>query len=197
MITLGAKAFHRLFTCSEFQGLRFCGMVEEPTWSLPKDSLISSISEHQRDLTNSASERFVSDFLAGFSAALNRMKSVLAGLQVNRAAMAANLARAGDLAFSEAVYVLAARGGDSDAHERVRRATLRVEREGLPLRTVLAADAVLWRSLDEGLRATLGCDAATFFDDPSRYAGRAASRALAVADTWDAAMTALRKELST
>ena len=79
----------------------------------------------------------------------------------------------------------------------MRTATLRVEREGAPLRAVLAADAALWRSLDEGLRATLGCDAGTFFDDPSRYAGRAAARARAIADTWDAAMAALRKELST
>ena len=27
----GANAFQRLFTCSLFQGLRFWGMVEEPT----------------------------------------------------------------------------------------------------------------------------------------------------------------------
>jgi hypothetical protein len=26
-----AKAFHRLLTCSEFHGLRFCGIVDEPT----------------------------------------------------------------------------------------------------------------------------------------------------------------------
>lgn len=29
VITRGAKVFHRLFTCSLFQGLRFWGMVEE------------------------------------------------------------------------------------------------------------------------------------------------------------------------
>jgi adenylosuccinate lyase len=157
---------------------------------------LDQVSEHQRDLTNSASGRFVAEYLAGFAGAVARTVSVVGSLAVDRAAMAANLAKAGDLAFSEAVYVLAARGGDSDAHERVRKATLRVEREGLPLRAVLAADAALWRSLDEGLRSTLGCDAGTFFDDPSRYTGRSAARARAIADTWDAAMATLRKELS-
>jgi adenylosuccinate lyase len=157
---------------------------------------MDQISEHQRDLTNSASGRFVAEYLAGFACALSRMKSVVASLAVDRRAMAANLRRAGDLAFSEAVYVLAARAGDSDAHERVRRATLRVERGGMALREVLAADADLWRSLDAGLHAALGCSAAAFFDDPARYTGRAAARARSLADRWEAAMAALRKELA-
>lgn len=157
---------------------------------------LDQVSEHQRDLTNSASGRFVADYLAGFAGALARMTAVVGSLTVDRTAMAANLRRAGDLALAEAVYVLAARGGEGDAHERVRRATLRVEREGRPLREVLAEDVVLWNAIDEGLRASAGCDAAAFFGDPARYTGRAAARAREVADRWDAAMAALRKELA-
>lgn len=156
---------------------------------------LDQVSEHQRDLTNSASGRFVADYLAGFAGAVARMTAVVGSLTVDRAAMAANLARAGDLALAEAVYVLAARAGEGDAHERVRRATLRVEREGRRLRDVLAEDAVLWKALDAGLRASAGCDAAAFFADPARYTGRAAARAREVADRWSAAMTSLRKEL--
>ncbi len=156
---------------------------------------MDQVSEHQRDLTNSASGRFVADYLAGFACAVARAVSVIGSLAVDRAAMAGNLRRAGDLAFAEAVYVLAARGGISDAHERVRQATLRVEREGRPLREVLAEDAVLWKTLDEGLRRSVGCDAAAFFSDPARYTGRAASRARDAADRWKAAMAGLRKEL--
>jgi len=80
--------------------------------------------------------------------------------------MAANLAKAGDLAFSEAVYVLAARGGRATRTSGSRKATLRVERERLPLREVLAADPALWKALDAGLRDSLGCDAAAFFRRP-------------------------------
>ncbi len=156
---------------------------------------LDQISEHQRDLTNSASGRFVADYLAGFAGAVSRMLSVAGSLCVDRTAMAANLRRAGDLALAEAVYVLAAKGGEGDAHERVRKATLRVEREGRPLREVLAEDRSLWKALDAGLRASVGCDAAAFFEDPARYTGRAAARARAEADRWDAAMAKLRKEL--
>jgi adenylosuccinate lyase len=157
---------------------------------------LDQISEHQRDLTNSASGRFVADYLAGFACAASRMAAVVKSLAVDRAAMAANLRRAGDLVLAEAVYVLAARGGDRDAHERVRRATLRAEGERRPLRDVLAEDAALWKSLDAGTRASAGCDAATFCSDPARYAGRAASRARETADRWQAAMATLRKELA-
>ncbi len=156
---------------------------------------LDQVSEHQRDLTNSASGRFVADYLAGFAFAVARIVSVIGSLSVDRGAMAGNLHRAGDLAFAEAVYVLAAKGGERDAHERVRQATLRVEREGRPLREVLAGDPALWKALDAGLRSSVGCDATTFFGDPARYAGRAASRARGTADHWEAAMVELRKEL--
>jgi len=157
---------------------------------------LDQVSEHQRDLTNSASGRFVADYLAGFAYATARMSAVVRSLFIDRAAMRANLLRAGDLAVAEAVYVLAAKGGDRDAHERVRRATLRAERERRSLREVLAEDAGLWKALDDGTRAAAGCDAASFFADPARYAGRAAARARATADRWGAAMAALRKELA-
>jgi adenylosuccinate lyase len=156
---------------------------------------MDQISEHQRDLTNSASGRFVADYLAGFAAAVARMRSTVESLRIDRPTMAENLHRSKDLAFAEAVYVLAARGGISDAHELVRRATLRVEREGRKLGEVLAEDAAFWRTLDAGVRQTQGCDAAAFFEDPARYTGRAASLARAVADRWEAEMTKLKKEL--
>ena len=113
----------------------------------------------------------MADYLAGFAFAVARTVSVIGSLSVDRGAMAGNLRRAGDLAFAEAVYVLAARGGERDAHERVRQATLRVEREGRPLHEVLAGDPALWKALDAGLRSSVGCDAAAFFGDPARYAG--------------------------
>ena len=81
---------------------------------------MDQISEHQRDLTNSASQRFVADYIAGFASAAARMRSVVRGLGVNRARMAQNLRLGGDLIFSEALYILIATGGGPEAHERVR-----------------------------------------------------------------------------
>jgi adenylosuccinate lyase len=110
--------------------------------------------------------------------------------------MARNLRSAGDLVFSEALYILIATAGEADAHERVRRATLQAEKSGEPLLMVLQADAVLWRALSEGLAKAGGGDPAAFFADPARYTGKAAERARAVADRYEAAAAAIRRELA-
>jgi adenylosuccinate lyase len=157
---------------------------------------MDQISEHQRDLTNSASQRFVADYIAGFAAAASRMLGVVRGLGVNRERMARNLRSTGDLVFSEALYILIATGGDADAHERVRRATLQAEKSGEPLLGILQADPVLWRSLSEGLGRTGGGDPAAFFADPARYRGKAAEKARAVADRYEAEAAAIRRELA-
>jgi adenylosuccinate lyase len=145
---------------------------------------MDQISEHQRDLTNSASSRFIADYIAGFSSAASRMLSVVRSLGVNRARMSENLAMIGDLVFSEPVYILMARGGDPDAHERVRKATLRSEKSGERMRDVLRKDRLIWETLDRNLRETLGVDAESFFSDPARYRGLSAARAMEIADRY-------------
>jgi adenylosuccinate lyase len=157
---------------------------------------MDQISEHQRDLTGSASSRFISEYVAGFASALSRALWVLRSLSVDRVRMRENLSRGGDLIFSEPVYVLIARGGDKDAHERVRKATLRAEKGGERLRDVLRRDKDLWRILDNNLRETVGLDAESFFSDPSRYRGLAAERALEIAMKYEKVAAEIREALS-
>ena len=157
---------------------------------------MDQISEHQRDLTNSASSRFVAEFLAGFAAAVDRMGSVVRSLAVDRRRMAENLARSGDMIFSEPAYILVALAGHGDAHERIRSATLEAEKTGARLTDVLRKDARLWEMLVRQLALTRGLDAVAFFADPANYRGIAPDRARAIADTHEPIMRRLRKELT-
>jgi adenylosuccinate lyase len=157
---------------------------------------MDQISEHQRDLTNSASSRFVAEYVTGFAAAAHRMKTVVASLGVDRKRMSENLGRTGDLIFAEPVYVLAALGGDPEAHERVRAATLKAEQSGVKLADVLRQDGPLWDILARQLARTRGLDATAFFSDPAHYRGIAAERARAIAETHARVVAALRKELA-
>ncbi len=91
--------------------------------------------------------------------------------------MAENLSQGGDLVFSESVYILTALGGDPEAHERIRVATLEAEKDGSRLIDVLKKDLPLWELLSRQLAEARGMDAATFFSDPSHYTGIAAARA--------------------
>ena len=157
---------------------------------------MDQISDHQRDLTNSASSRFVSEYVAGFSLATERMLSVVKSLRVDRARMAANMGRTGDLAFSEAAYVLVALGGDAEAHERIRTATLRAEQGQARLVDVLREDPRVWEMIRQRLAATVGVEPEAFFSDPSRYSGRAAERAREIAHSHAVRIEALRRELA-
>jgi len=156
---------------------------------------MDQISDHQRDLTNSASSRFVGEYLAGFAFAVDRMRAVLGSLIVDRARMAHNITLTGDLVFSESVYILIGLAGDPEAHERVRTATLAAEQSGDRLADVLRRDSRLWEVLSRQLAATRGMDAVTFFSDPAHYTGIAGDRARAIADTHSRSLDALRREL--
>ncbi len=143
---------------------------------------MDQISEHQRDLTNSASSRFVAEYLAGVVAAFNRAHRILGRIEPDAEAMNGNINRAGDLSLAEPAYILLALGGLSDGHERVRQATLEAQSRKAPLSEVLRGDDRIWQVLDAECRRRTGIDAATFFSDVRRYRGLAASKARSSAE---------------
>ena len=138
---------------------------------------MDQISEHQRDLTNSASERFSVEFLAGLGAAANRMLKVLSSLSVDRERMVLNLRSSGGAVLAEPVYILLAESGRADAHEAVRQLTLEAESGGLSLSEVLERHPDLRDALHARLRALGQDDPGKFFSAPERYRGLAARKA--------------------
>ncbi len=142
---------------------------------------MDQISEHQRDLTNSASSRFVAEYLAGFAAAANRALSVLSSLEVVRECMAANLEAGGDNVLAEAAYILLAAGGQADAHEVLRKAAREAAAGGRRLADVLRGQTEVWERLKESLAARGAVDPQGFFAGPAAYAGLASQIALETA----------------
>ncbi|MGB4669193.1 MAG: lyase family protein, partial [Bacillota bacterium] len=65
---------------------------------------MDQLSEHQRDLTNSASGRFVTEILAGFVLAMHRLQSVVSKLVVDTARMSANFEASKDNVIAEPLY---------------------------------------------------------------------------------------------
>lgn len=145
---------------------------------------MDQISEHQRDLTNSASERFVADYLAGFGAALGRELKVLRGLVVDRERMAANLSLSGGAVLAEPAYILLAEAGLADAHERLRAITLAAESEGIAFHEALSRDERTLAILSERLEALGLPPAEEFFSRPEAYRGRAAEKARAIGEKY-------------
>jgi adenylosuccinate lyase len=157
---------------------------------------MDQISEHQRDLTNSASARFTAEYIAGLASAAARMGSVVRSLVVDRARMKENMGRSGDLVFSEPLYILMALAGNPDAHEAVRKATLRAERSGEKLTDVLRGNRVAWETLLQQLSLARGGEGDAFFDEPSNYRGLAAAQARSLAGAYGEVCARIRKELA-
>ena len=150
---------------------------------------MDQISEHQRDLSNSASQRFVSDYLAGFALGIARMKSVVSGLQADKDTMAKNLAHAGGKVkggvLAEPAYILLAEGGVSDSHEVIRKITLEAEETGASFYEVLITHTDVYNKITNQLEKLGIEDAPSFFAHPERYRGLAVKKAITLAEKYD------------
>jgi adenylosuccinate lyase len=144
---------------------------------------MDQISEHQRDLTNSASRRFAADYVAGFALAVSRMTDIVASLGVDRDRLAANL-NAGGIpggVMAEPAYILLAESGENNAHELIRQITLKAEKDGLTLAAALKTNGEVWQQITAQLvklrLAANEHEAAAFFEHPEKYCGLAAKKA--------------------
>ncbi len=99
--------------------------------------LLDCVTEHQRDLTNSASGRFYTEFFAVGFLMMKRLSKVLSTLLVDKEKMQEHLNDAGFSVYAEALYVLATKKGHLHAHDIVREASREAEKTGRTLSEVL------------------------------------------------------------
>lgn len=141
---------------------------------------MDQISEHQRDLTNSASQRFMADYVTGFTMAVARMKKVVSGLQPDKENMAKTLAAAGGKVkggvLAEPAYILLGEAGVNDGHEVIRKITLECEQTGATFFEVLKKHTAEYAKITAQLKNLGIKDAETFFDNPARYCGLASEK---------------------
>ncbi|MFH1850089.1 MAG: lyase family protein [archaeon] len=104
---------------------------------------LDQISEHQRDLTNSASSRFTPEIVAAFVASVKRLSRVVQAMVVDQASMLKNFEQNSGLIVAEPLYILLAYHNHPDAHEAVRELTLRSEKTGAGLYDLAIKDAHL------------------------------------------------------
>ena len=141
---------------------------------------LDQISEHQRDLTNSASSRFIPEIVAGLTAALDRLIKVLPRLLVDRERMQANFDLTRETIIAEPLYLLLAYLGEEKAHETVRLLTLEAESEGTTLRRLLADHPERFPFLEKMTE-----EQRRLLIEPEKYTGRAAAKVDQVCTHWE------------
>jgi len=124
---------------------------------------MDQISEHQRDLTNSASARFYGETVTALYLAARRLKRVLKGLIVDQESLQKNLEMAKDKIIAEPLYIILAKNGHPDAHEAVRRC-------------FIESDAIENLGLNEEQKDIIA--------HPQKYVGLAEQKTQHVCDYW-------------
>ena len=140
---------------------------------------LDQISEHQRDLTNSASGRFVIEVIAGLMLAVRRLTKVVRTMAVNHPKMQANFDLTKDAIIAEPLYILLAGYGHPNAHEAVRVKTLLAKESGKSVYQLMLEDGemkVYWDQFSVEQKALI--------EYPGNYLGKAIEKTDAIVAEW-------------
>ena len=137
------------------------------------------ISEHQRDLTNSASSRFVPEILAAFYIAVSRLNKTMKSLVVDKENIKKNFEMNEGLIVAEPLYILLAAHGHPDAHEAVRQLTLEAQASKMPLTKIINNKQSLMPYLKKFTKKQKEVIA-----NPEKYIGIAPKKAENVCSYW-------------
>lgn len=137
------------------------------------------VSEHQRDLTNSCSQRYLPELLVGFSSSIRRMIKVSSKLQVDETNMLKNFKMSEALLIAEPLYILLASLGHAEAHEYVKRAVTESLKIHKPLLEVVMEDRNLKPYLEKfnDLQKQI-------ISNPAKYTGIASKKVERVIQSW-------------
>jgi len=138
------------------------------------------ISEHQRDLTNSASSRFAAEIVVALACSVKRLRRVCERLVTDGQRMRRNLGLTEGLIAAEPAYILLAALGHPDAHEAVRQLTLQAEAEGRSFWACMEAAQELRPYLERLSERQLD-----MLRDPAQYVGVASRKTEAVCRLWE------------
>jgi adenylosuccinate lyase len=137
-------------------------------------------SEHQRDLTDSASARFYAISVACVASMADRLNTVMGKLEVDDEAMARNVALSGGAIAAEPFYLLLAKHGHPHAHEFSKELAHHALENGLTLHEAIMQDAEaagFWEKFN-------GKEQDIISEPGLHYTGMAAVKARAITTYW-------------
>lgn len=114
--------------------------------------LLNSVSEHQRDLRDSAAGRFQPMAMATVAEMARRLDSTIKKLEVNPRKLEENLAMSGGAIGSEPLQVALRRLGHLNAHTKAKEVVQGAMEQGISFRDALAADSEIqeyWPDMSE------------------------------------------------
>lgn len=153
---------------------------------------MDQISEHQRDLTNSASARFITELFTAFIYAISRLTDAMKRLEVDQDAMSAQLKGTKfEAILAEPLYILLTAQGHPDGYGGARKVVDQARATGEPISKLMWADETLTPYLKN-----LSAKQRELFENPQRYIGAAVQQTHATCDEWAARCQRLTQQLN-
>jgi adenylosuccinate lyase len=140
---------------------------------------MDQISEHQRDLTNSASMRFIPEMLAGFYVSVVRLNKVMSELVVDINNMKKNFMMSRDVVIAEPLYILLAANGHPNAHEYVRELSTKAFLKKMPLLTIITKDKSVQPYLKKFNKKQI-----EILNNPEKYIGISVKKTEMICEYW-------------
>jgi adenylosuccinate lyase len=137
-------------------------------------------SEHQRDLTDSASARFYGLVPAAVASMADRLNKVMAKLEVDEQNMERNLYMSGGAIAAEPLYLLLEKYGHTTAHEASKALAHQALEDGKTLYDVASRD----KDIADYFAKFSDAEKQILQEPEKYYTGLAAQKALAVHDRW-------------
>ncbi|MEA2037764.1 MAG: lyase family protein [Nanoarchaeota archaeon] len=141
---------------------------------------MDQICEHQRDLTNSASSRFVPETLAGLYVSITRLGRTMSKLVVDKVNLKKNFDMNKEMIVAEPAYILLAAHNHPDAHEYVRELTLKSQQTKKPFRELLFKDKELEHYLTKFNKKQI-----EVLKNPERYTGISSKKVEKICRFWE------------
>lgn len=152
---------------------------------------LDQISDHQRDLTNSASQRYVPQLLTQFDYSVRRATRISKNLQPHIQNMLKNFKISADKSIAEPLHLLLSAYGHPNSHEYVGKLADESYATGTALTKLVLEDKSLQPYLKRFTPKQM-----EIINDPSKYVGIAASKAEKIANIWEERMKSLESEIN-
>ena len=140
---------------------------------------MDQISEHQRDLTNSCSQRYLPEILVGFCSSIRRMIKVCSKLKVDEVNMLKNFKMNQSNLIAEPLYIILASLGHPDSHEYVRKKTLESIQNNKSLYDIIKEDISIKPYLEK-----LTPFQKEILSNPSKYIGISPKKTEKIVNLW-------------
>jgi len=153
------------------------------SWKVTVPKIITvymdQLCEHQRDLTNSSSARYYPEIISHLFLAIKRLNKVMARLVLDHENLKRNLESHKDMILAEPLYIMLAREGHPDAHEAVRKLTLKSEETGKKVLELAQEDEGLNKYFDKLTTAEKD-----ILNNPANYTGAAINETVEIVNNW-------------